>query len=110
MQGLVYDYHCHTTASDGALSPTELVHLAATHGVQSLAITDHDTVAGIEEAKSAAQAKGVELINGIELSVLCERIEIHMVGLVMVIASPYIDSIVIKQVDVCMNLVVSMKQ
>lgn len=110
MQGLVYDYHCHTTASDGALSPTELVHLAATHGVQSLAITDHDTVAGIEEAKSAAQAKGVELINGIELSVLWERTELHMVGLGMDIAAPEFARLVMSQQDARRQRAIKMGQ
>lgn len=97
MQGLVYDYHCHTTASDGSLTPTELVRLAAEHGVQSLAITDHDTVAGQEEATIAAQAENIELITGVELSVLWGRTELHMVGLGMELSTPAFSQLIAQQ-------------
>jgi len=97
MQGLVYDYHCHTTASDGSLTPTELVQLAAEHGVQSLAITDHDTVAGYEEAIVAARAANIELITGVELSVLWGRVELHMVGLGMELSAPIFSHLIAQQ-------------
>src|SRR5699024_11916524 len=69
MSDVVYDYHRHSTASDGALTPTELVHRAAAAGVNSFALTDHDTVAGLAEAEAAAKALGMEFISGVELSV-----------------------------------------
>lgn len=77
----IYDLHSHSTTSDGALSPSELVHRAFEHGVTSLALTDHDTVAGIDEAMTAALAKGITLIPGIELSTSWENKCLHIVGL-----------------------------
>lgn len=76
-----YDLHCHSNASDGALSPTELVQRAHEHGVTSLALTDHDTVAGLSEAQIAATAAGIELIPGIELSTSWQNKCFHIVGL-----------------------------
>ncbi len=76
-----YDLHCHSTASDGALSPTQLVRRAYEQGVTSLALTDHDTVAGIAEAQSAASATGIKLIPGIELSSSWQNKCFHIVGL-----------------------------
>ena len=76
-----YDLHCHSTASDGALSPTALVDRAVQQGVTVLALTDHDTVDGLEEAAWAADKHGLRLINGIELS--CTHLNqcLHIVGL-----------------------------
>jgi hypothetical protein len=76
-----YDLHCHSTVSDGALSPTELVHRAHEQGVTSLALTDHDTVAGLSEAQAAADATGITLIPGIELSTSWQNKCFHIVGL-----------------------------
>lgn len=76
-----YDLHCHSNASDGALSPTELVQRAHEHGVTSLALTDHDTVVGLSEAQVAATAAGIELIPGIELSTSWQNKCFHIVGL-----------------------------
>ncbi|TRW90857.1 PHP domain-containing protein [Candidatus Methylobacter oryzae] len=76
-----YDLHCHSTASDGALSPTELVRRAHEHGVTSLALTDHDTVAGLGEAQIAASATGIKLIPAIELSTSWQNKCLHVVGL-----------------------------
>ncbi len=76
-----YDFHCHSTASDGALSPTQLVQRAHEKGVTSLAVTDHDTVAGIAEAQVAANAAGITLIPGIELSTSWQKKCFHIVGL-----------------------------
>lgn len=77
----VYDLHCHSTASDGALSPTALVQRAQQRGVTHLALTDHDTTAGLDEARQAATAFGLTLINGIELSASYASQCIHIVGL-----------------------------
>jgi predicted metal-dependent phosphoesterase TrpH len=76
-----YDLHCHSTASDGALSPTALVQRAHQCGVTSLALTDHDTVAGLNEAKAAADTVGIKLIPGIELSTSWQNKCFHVVGL-----------------------------
>lgn len=83
MRDFIYDYHCHSTASDGALSPAELVQQAAAAGVTSFAITDHDTVAGLAEAQVAAEAANIEFIPGVELSVSWANSELHLVGLGM---------------------------
>lgn len=77
----LYDLHCHSTASDGALSPTDLVKRAAENGVTILAITDHDTTSGIFEAQTCANLLGITLINGIEISAQWEKLGIHIVGL-----------------------------
>ena len=77
----LYDLHCHSTASDGALSPTELIHRAYEHGVTSLALTDHDTTSGLPEAQLCATATGINLIPGIELSANWQDKCFHIVGL-----------------------------
>ena len=78
---LKYDLHCHSTASDGILSPTEVVLRAHEKGVNVLALTDHDTVAGVPGARKQAEALGIQFINGVELSTLWEGHSIHIVGL-----------------------------
>jgi hypothetical protein len=77
----LYDLHCHSTASDGALSPTELVQRAYQQGVTSLALTDHDTTTGLFEAQVCATATGIKLIPGIELSTNWQTKCLHIVGL-----------------------------
>ena len=74
------DLHAHTTASDGSLSPTELVTKARGLGLAALAVTDHDTVAGLAEAREAAQAVGLELVPGVELSVEDDKGRFHLLG------------------------------
>lgn len=76
-----YDFHCHSTASDGALSPTELVQRAHQQGVTTLALTDHDTTAGLAEARAHAAEIGIRFIDGIELSTTWEGKCLHIVGL-----------------------------
>ncbi|MFP5419821.1 MAG: PHP domain-containing protein, partial [Gammaproteobacteria bacterium] len=63
------DLHCHSDASDGMLPPAELVTRAAACGVDVLALTDHDEVAGLPAARAAAEAVGLTLIAGVEISV-----------------------------------------
>jgi hypothetical protein len=75
------DLHTHSTASDGTLSPTALVERAAAAGVRALALTDHDTLAGLPEARRAAKRLGVELIPGVEVSVTWGGRTVHIVGL-----------------------------
>ena len=73
------DLHIHTTASDGTLTPTEAVALARERGLSVIAITDHDTTAGIEEARSAA-TDSLEIVTGVELSALHEGGPVHVLG------------------------------
>ena len=75
------DLHCHSTASDGALSPEALIARAVEQGVSHLALTDHDTIAGLEVARGAASGSGLSLINGVELSCVWRSHTIHVVGL-----------------------------
>lgn len=78
---LCVDLHAHSTASDGALSPAALVERAAAQGVTTLALTDHDTVAGVPAARDAAAQAGMQLVAGVEISTQWERREVHIVGL-----------------------------
>ena len=63
------DLHTHTTASDGSLSPHELVNLALKSKLKALAVTDHDTIDGLAQAMGAASDAGLELVPGVEISV-----------------------------------------
>jgi predicted metal-dependent phosphoesterase TrpH len=74
------DLHSHTTASDGQHSPTELIGLASRTGITHLAVTDHDTVAGLSEALVAAEALGITVIPGIEMSAFIDSREVHILG------------------------------
>jgi predicted metal-dependent phosphoesterase TrpH len=75
------DLHLHSTASDGLLTPTQLVRAAQAKGLQAIALTDHDTVDGIEEANEAAQGSGVTVIPGVEISTDVPGIqELHILG------------------------------
>ncbi len=76
-----FDLHTHTSASDGALAPSALVQLAHDCGVSTLAVTDHDTTAGLQEAQQKAQELDIRFIPGIELSVSWTQTVIHIVGL-----------------------------
>lgn len=75
------DLHCHTTASDGALPPSAVVEEAQRKGLAALAITDHDTVAGIAEAQDAGARLGVRIVPGVELSAVENDAETHLLGL-----------------------------
>lgn len=75
------DLHSHSNASDGVLSPTALIARAKEQGVEVLALTDHDTVDGIAEAKTAAQQQQITLISGVEISTVWQGKTIHIVGL-----------------------------
>lgn len=75
------DLHSHSTASDGRLSPSDLVALAASRGLKALALTDHDTVAGLAEAQEACRTRGIRFIGGIEIEVETDSGEFHLLGL-----------------------------
>ncbi|WP_137820555.1 PHP domain-containing protein [Pseudomonas sp. 2FG] len=74
------DLHCHSTASDGALAPAVVVARAHERGVRMLALTDHDTLEGLDEARVAATALDMQLINGVELSCTWGGATIHVLG------------------------------
>ncbi|GFP98689.1 php domain-containing protein hi_1400 [Phtheirospermum japonicum] len=67
---LVFEFHCHTTCSDGFLSPAKLVERAHQKGVKVMALTDHDTMSGIPEAIEAARKFGIKIIPGVEISTI----------------------------------------
>lgn len=74
------DLHCHTTASDGRHSPTELVQMAAEMGLRAIAVCDHDSTQGLDEALAAGRAAGIEVIPSVELSCDVDQGELHMLG------------------------------
>jgi len=78
---LHYDLHSHSIASDGTLSPVELVSAAHAAGVDVLALTDHDTLEGLVEAGQAARALGLQLVSGVEISVSWQSQTIHILAL-----------------------------
>ncbi|HWG76501.1 MAG TPA: PHP domain-containing protein [Steroidobacteraceae bacterium] len=75
------DLHTHSCCSDGTLRPAELVQLAAARGVTLLALTDHDTLAGLPEAQLACAQHGIQFVPGVELSCHWQEVEIHVLGL-----------------------------
>lgn len=86
------DLHCHSHFSDGSLSPSDLVAMAAKNGVEVLALTDHDSVEGIPEAQQAALQHGIQLIHGVEISAAWAPYNIHVVGLNVDIHHPLLVS------------------
>jgi len=81
VQVLDYDLHCHSNISDGTLTPTELVDRAAERGVKVIALTDHDDMDGLDEARAAALRHGMTFISGVEISVSWRTHTLHIVGL-----------------------------
>ncbi|WP_282571291.1 PHP domain-containing protein [Methylonatrum kenyense] len=75
------DLHCHSRASDGQLTPAEVVARAAANGVRVLALTDHDTLAGVAEAAAEADRRGMHLVPAVECSCAWQGRELHIVGL-----------------------------
>jgi len=76
-----YDLHCHSTRSDGLLSPAAVVRRAASRGVDVLALTDHDEISGLAEATQAAREVGIDFVAGSELSVNWQDLTVHVVAL-----------------------------
>lgn len=74
------DLHCHSTASDGRLSPAAVVEAAASCGLTAIALTDHDTTAGVADAMAAGESLGVRVIAGCEFSVAAPWGEMHLLG------------------------------
>lgn len=106
------DLHTHTNKSDGTFTPTELVELAVKKNLAAVAITDHDTVDGLDEAFEAAKDLPVEVIPGIEFSTCYGTQDVHMVGLFIDYKNPsftgnlqgFIDSRTKRNKTMCENL------
>lgn len=77
---MAVDLHAHTNASDGSLSPEELVHRAITKNLTALAITDHDSVEAVPRALRATEGSSLLLIPGVELSAIYENLDVHVLG------------------------------
>ena len=75
------DLHAHSTASDGARSPADVVREAHRIGLAAIALTDHDTVGGLLEARQVADALGIAVVSGVELSAVEDDLETHVLGL-----------------------------
>ncbi|WP_439134938.1 PHP domain-containing protein [Pseudomaricurvus sp.] len=93
----MHDLHTHSLCSDGILRPQALVSRAKTQGVTVLALTDHDTVVGIDEAQAAAAEEGIRVLPGIEFSCLWNGVGIHIVGLNIDPAHPQMQAAVARQ-------------
>ncbi len=74
------DLHCHTTASDGTFTPRELVEEAARRGLLAIAVTDHDSIDGSDQALARGSQIGVEIVPGLELSTDVDKGEVHILG------------------------------
>ena len=106
------DLHVHSNKSDGSLSPSDLILEAKKKGLKAFALTDHDTVDGIDEAMAAAKGSGVTVIPGIELSTEYEGKDIHIVGLLIDKEQPefkekiqeFVDSRILRNRKMCQKL------
>ena len=84
------DLHTHTTASDGSDTPEELIRKAKEAGLKAIAITDHDTVAGIEEVPGFSHPPEMEVIPGVEFSVVAPKGNMHILGYFINTRNPYL--------------------
>lgn len=81
MKQTFVDLHVHSTASDGTYTPAQLVTYALSKGLSAIALTDHDSIAGLSEAEQSASGTSLEVIRGIEFSTVYEGSDVHIVGL-----------------------------
>ena len=79
--GAFVDLHAHSTASDGSKSPSAVVAAAKSAGLAAIALTDHDTMAGVAEATAAGERVGIRIVPGVELSAVDDDREVHLLGL-----------------------------
>jgi predicted metal-dependent phosphoesterase TrpH len=94
-QGLIVnqvDLHCHTSASDGRLTPAGLVARASRLALKVIAVTDHDSTDGVVEALSAGREHGLEVIPGVEINTDAPRTEVHMLGYYVDHTDPFLQS------------------
>lgn len=92
----IIDLHMHSTASDGTDTPKELVHIAKKAGLSAMALTDHDTLAGLEEAEKTAREERIEFVPGCEISTASEYGSQHILGLWVPKANPYLKDFLLK--------------
>lgn len=85
------DLHTHSTASDGTDTPAQLARRAAAAGLNAFALTDHDTIAGLDEAEAEARSLGLEFVRGCEISTMSDQGEMHILGLWLPEKSPRLD-------------------
>ncbi len=97
------DFHCHSTCSDGSLSPEDLLARASEKGVEYLALTDHDTIAGQKRAFEAAQPHHIKMISGIELSCVWSNYTIHVLGLNFDLENGFMDGVERRQTSARME-------
>ena len=90
----------HTTASDGRLTPVELVARAAAAGLTTISVTDHDTVAAIDEVTAAGEQSGIRVIPGIEITAIEEGRDVHMLGYLFDRHSPQLTELLVSQREV----------
>ncbi len=83
-----FDFHCHSSVSDGLLPPSEVARRAAANGVDLWALTDHDDLGGLAEAGAVAAEAGMRFVNGVEISIEWNGVPIHIVGLGFDAANP----------------------
>ncbi|HWI16273.1 MAG TPA: PHP domain-containing protein, partial [Vicinamibacterales bacterium] len=93
------DLHMHTTASDGRLSPAELVVRVATAGLKTISVTDHDTVAAIAETTTLAAAAGIRVVPGIEITAVEDNRDVHVLGYFFDPASERLAEFLVSQRD-----------
>jgi 3',5'-nucleoside bisphosphate phosphatase len=82
------DLHVHTMYSDGTFTPRQSVEVAAERGLSTIAVTDHDTVAGLDEARTAGEANGVEIVPGVEFSTVYQGEGVHILCYFMDVGAP----------------------
>lgn len=92
-----YDLHCHSSFSDGLLSPEALLAKAIENEVQCLALTDHDTIAGLPSLHAAAQGLPIRIIDGIEFSVRFKTMDVHILGLQINRHDPHLMTLIAQQ-------------
>ena len=97
------DLHCHSKFSDGLLSPTALLNKALESNIKILALTDHDTVAGMEELHEAATDTPIKIINGIEFSTRWKKNDIHILGFNFVLDNERIQALIKQQSESRIN-------
>ena len=97
------DLHCHSLCSDGSLSPEALICRAVEKGVELLALTDHDTIAGQEQAFNAARLHGLNMVSGIELSCVWSNYTIHVLGFNFSLTDGLMADVEVRQTDARMQ-------
>ncbi len=91
------DLHLHTTASDGRLTPAQLVARASAAGLTTISVTDHDTVASFAEVSALARAAGIRVVPGIEITAVDQGRDVHMLAYFIEIDSPELTSFLERQ-------------